>query len=108
MSAGFTPIGRAADVPFLEGRTATVDGVRVAIFHTEHGFAAIAAECPHEGGPLADGIVADACVTCPLHGWRIDLETGEVVGGGESGVPVFEIEERDGELYVSVAALAAR
>ena len=26
------------------------------------------------GGPLADGIVADRCVTCPLHGRRFDLD----------------------------------
>jgi nitrite reductase (NADH) small subunit len=106
MSDPFIRIGRAADVPFLEGRTADVDGTRVAVFRTETGFVAIGAECPHEGGPLADGIVADRCVTCPLHNWRIDLETGEVVGGGEGSVPVFEIEERDGELFVSVPALA--
>ena len=100
-------IGRADDVPLLEGRTATVEGVRVAVFRLEHGFAAIAADCPHEGGPLADGIVADCCVTCPLHGWRIDLGTGEVAGRDEA-VRVFEIEERGGELFVRVPALAER
>ena len=104
--SGFRRIGRAGDVPYLEGRSTTVDGTRVAVFNTDVGFVAIGAECPHEGGPLADGIVADRCVTCPLHGWRIDLATGEVAGGGGS-VPVFEIEEREGELYVLIPALSA-
>ena len=40
------------------------------------GFRAVDGACPHEGGPLADGLVADRCVTCPLHGWRFDLRTG--------------------------------
>ena len=76
-------VGRAADVPYLEGRRVTVAGVGVAVFRTERGFAAIGGACPHRAGPLSDGIVSERCVTCPLHNWRIDLETGEVVSGGE-------------------------
>ena len=37
------------------------------------------------GGPLADGIVADRCVTCPLHGRRFDLRTGAALGGDRGG-----------------------
>ena len=96
-------IGRAAEIPLLEGRNVTVAGRRVAVFRTEQGFAAIAAACPHQGGPLADGIVSERCVTCPLHGLRIDLHTGEVIGGGEPSVPVYEVQELDGDLYVRVA-----
>ncbi|MGH2803457.1 MAG: Rieske 2Fe-2S domain-containing protein [Thermoleophilaceae bacterium] len=100
-------IGRAADVPWLEGRSATVDGERVAVFNTERGFVAIGGACPHSGGPLADGLVSESCVTCPLHNWRIDLHSGMVVAGGEGRVPVYELVERHGELYLSAAREAA-
>jgi nitrite reductase (NADH) small subunit len=96
-------VGRARDIPHLEGRRVTVDGVAVAIFSTERGFAALAAVCPHNGGPLADGIVSERCVTCPLHNWRIDLHSGEVVAGGEGAVAVYELVEREGELYLRVS-----
>ena len=76
MSGDAHRIGRVEDVPLLEGRSVTVAGRRVAVFRTAEGFHAIDAACPHEGGPLADGLVADSCVTCPLHGWRFDLRTG--------------------------------
>jgi nitrite reductase (NADH) small subunit len=99
---GFVWVGPAADVPPLEGRSVSVEGRRVAIFRTERGLAAIDAACPHRGGPLGDGIVAERCVTCPLHGLRIDLETGEVVGGG-SRVAVHEAIDLDGELWVRLA-----
>ncbi len=36
--------------------------------------------CPHRGGPLSQGIVHGASVTCPLHNWVISLETGEALG----------------------------
>ena len=58
---------------------------------------------------LADGIVADSCVTCPLHGWRFDLLSGERQGG-EERVRTFAVRERDGLLELQVddeIALAA-
>jgi nitrite reductase (NADH) small subunit len=95
----FVQIGRAADVPMLEGRAVTVAGRRIAVFRTGDGFHALAGTCPHRGGPLADGIVADSCVTCPLHNWRFDLRTGAGVGD-HPGVEPFEIVDRGGELWL--------
>jgi nitrite reductase (NADH) small subunit len=94
-------IGRAADVPMLEGRSVTVAGRRIAVFRTPDGFRAIEGRCPHAGGPLADGIVADRCVTCPLHGWRFDLTTGESSNPG-TRVATFEVVERDGGLWLQL------
>ena len=99
-SPGLTPVGRADDIPFMEGRQVMVDGRRVAVFNTEAGFVAIGGACPHQGGPLADGLLSETCVTCPLHGFRIELATGEVLSGGEGRVPVYEVVERDGVLLV--------
>lgn len=95
-------IGRVGDVPLLEGRTTTVAGRRIAVFRTADGHAAIDASCPHRQGPLADGIVADACVTCPLHGWRFDLRSGAALGN-HPGVTAHEVIERDGKLWLRLA-----
>ncbi|MFA4929675.1 MAG: Rieske 2Fe-2S domain-containing protein [Patulibacter sp.] len=101
-AAGFHDVGAAADVPMLEGRRATVEGRRVAIFRLPTGFAATDAECPHRGGPLSDGLVADGCVTCPLHNWRLDLTTG-VIGGAGDRMPIHEVAEDGGRLWVRLA-----
>jgi nitrite reductase (NADH) small subunit len=98
----WTLVGRVDDIPLLEGRSASVDGRRVAIFRLLDGFAAIDAHCPHAAGPLADGIVADSCVTCPLHGRRFDLHTGEAHNGPEQ-VSVHEVRVTEGELWVRLA-----
>lgn len=103
MSDDLHRIGRVGDVPLLEGRTTSVAGRRVAVFRTADGHHAIDAACPHRAGPLADGLVADACVTCPLHGWRFDLRTGAALGN-HPGVAVHEVVERDGELWLRPAA----
>lgn len=95
--------GAVEDVPRYEGRRITVEGQRVAIFRTDDGFHALAADCPHAGGPLQDGLVADGCVTCPLHGRRFELTTGEALNGAE-GVRAYAVTVRGGRLLLAVPA----
>ena len=73
----------ASDVPVGEGRAATVGGRRIAVFNTGIGWYALDDACPHRAGPLSDGILADSCVSCPLHERRFDLATGECLDGDE-------------------------
>ncbi|MBI5310063.1 MAG: nitrite reductase (NAD(P)H) small subunit [Actinobacteria bacterium] len=93
------PICFVDDVPFGEGRSIALVNRRIGVFHTPQGFFAIDNDCPHQGGPLSDGIVADACVTCPLHGRRIDLTTGQVQGHDEQ-VKRYSLEIRDGKVWL--------
>jgi nitrite reductase (NADH) small subunit len=102
LAATWTRVGRIEDIPLLEGRSVTLAGRRVVIFRLPGGLAAIDAVCPHARGPLSDGIIADRCVTCPLHGRRFDLATGRAVNGPEA-VAVHDVLERDGEVWVRLA-----
>ena len=97
-------IGRADEIPMLEGRSVLVGGRRIAVFRTPDGFRALDHACPHQGGPLSDGIVADRCVTCPLHGWRFDLLTGERLGGEGPALATYDVRERDGVLELRATA----
>ena len=65
-------------IPVREGRAIQLGGREIAIFNLADRFVAIDNECPHRGGPLCDGIVSGTTVVCPLHGWKISLETGLV------------------------------
>jgi nitrite reductase (NADH) small subunit len=95
------------DVPPGEGRALTIDGRRVAIFRSAAGWYALDAVCPHRGGPLADGIVCDRAVICPLHERRYDLQTGAPLGAGE-GVAAHAVEVRGDRVYVTLAVAARR
>jgi nitrite reductase (NADH) small subunit len=90
------------DVPHGEGRTLTVEGRRIALFRAESGWYALDGACPHAGGPLADGILADCRVICPLHERAFDLATGAALGGG-AGVEAYGVEVRGDEVFIASA-----
>jgi nitrite reductase (NADH) small subunit len=99
-----TRVCRVEDVPLGEGRAVEIDGHRIAVFQTRNGWHALDQRCPHKGGPLTDGIVADGCVTCPLHDRRFDLATGRC-HSDDLRVAVYRVEIHDGQVWVDGAAM---
>jgi nitrite reductase (NADH) small subunit len=93
---------RVDDVPLGEGRVVTLAARRIALFRTREAWYALDAVCPHRGGPLADGIVCDRAVICPLHDRRFDLATGAPLSAGD-GVAAHAVEVRGERVYVRLA-----
>ena len=75
------------NIPLREGRAVRVGTQDIAVFNLGDRFLAIDNRCPHEGGPLSDGIVSGTSVVCPLHAWKISLETGAVERPGAAAAP---------------------
>jgi nitrite reductase (NADH) small subunit len=99
-------LGPVGQIPVGEGRTFRVGQCEVAVFRLRGGgVAATQAECPHRGGPLADGIVGLDAVVCPLHAWRFSLPSGAAeVGDCEIAVHPCRLDERDDILLTLPAA----
>jgi nitrite reductase (NADH) small subunit len=97
----------AANVPPREGRAVQLGAMEVALFNTGDKFLAVENRCPHLGGPLADGIVGGSTVTCPLHNWKICLESGSLHkscgGADQKPVRTFETKVEDGVVMLALA-----
>ncbi len=93
--------GNIASIPADEGRMLRVGGHLVAVFHLRGGgVRATQPWCPHRRGPLADGLVGDGSVVCPLHNRTFDLDTGEAAHG-ERGVATYPARvEPDGTIVL--------
>ena len=95
------------NIPVREGRCVELGGQQIAIFNLGDRFLAVDNACPHRGGPLCDGIVSGNHVVCPLHAYRVNLDTGNVVKPEvsvkvdthpvrvENGVVLVEMEEEE-------------
>ena len=75
---------RCEDIPIREGRAVRLGAREIAIFNLGDRFLAVASRCPHMNGPLAEGIISGQSVVCPLHAWKVDLETGAVARPADS------------------------
>jgi nitrite reductase (NADH) small subunit len=96
-------LGLLTEIPEGEGRTYQVAGKAVAVFRTRTGgLYATQAECPHRKGPLADGLLGNDTVVCPLHEWTFDLSSGEPKLG-TCGLAVYPISKtEDGTLVLTL------
>jgi nitrite reductase (NADH) small subunit len=82
----------------------------IALFNLGDRFLAVDNACPHRGGPLADGIVSGGSVVCPLHAWKIDLETGGIERPAAVEPPcltTYPVRVEEGTIVLRVPADAA-
>jgi nitrite reductase (NADH) small subunit len=54
--------------------------------------------CPHEGGPLGEGIIEGSRVVCPWHAYAFDLRTGVTENDPDLRAEVIESTIENGEL----------
>ncbi|HVX36054.1 MAG TPA: nitrite reductase small subunit NirD [Hyphomicrobium sp.] len=102
-------IGKVSDIPRRGARCVETPEGRIAVFRTaEDRIFAIDDRCPHRGGPLSQGIVHGAAVTCPLHNWAISLETGKALGADEGAVRTIDVRIEGDRLFIAIEAHASR
>ena len=95
-------LGNISAVPRRGARCVNTPSGKIAVFRTaEDQIFAIENRCPHKGGPLAEGIVHGASVTCPLHSWVFDLATGEAQGADEGSVRTYPVKVEDGVIFIA-------
>jgi len=80
----------------------TLEGQPVALFNVGGAFHALLNRCPHRGGPLGQGFLDGAEVSCPWHNWTFNVTTGENVVSAEVKVARHEVKVEDGQVYVKV------
>jgi nitrite reductase/ring-hydroxylating ferredoxin subunit len=77
--AEYVTILRASQLQPGQATWVDVKGREIALFNVDGTYYAIDNECSHLGGPLGEGRLDGAVVTCPWHGSRFDVRTGQVV-----------------------------
>jgi len=96
-------IGKIDDIPKLGARVVKYSEGDIAIFRAmDDSIFALRDECPHKQGPLSQGIVHGHTVTCPLHNWKIKLESGEAVAPDEGCTGVYKTKIEDGIIYLAI------
>lgn len=105
----FVDIGALDDIPRQGARVVKTAQGCVAVFRTaDDQVFALEDRCPHKGGPLSEGIVHGTSVTCPLHNWVFDMNSGAAQGSDEGMVKTFATKIQQGRVLIDASLIRAR
>lgn len=91
------------EIPRLGSRVVKSPQGDVAVFRTaDDGVFALRDRCPHKGGPLSQGLVAGGEVACPLHGWKIRLDSGEAAAPDHGCAGVVAVKLEGGAVWIAL------
>lgn len=97
------------DIPVRGARVVKTRVGCIAVFRTAADEVyAVSDTCPHKQGPLSEGIVHGQSVTCPLHNWVFDLNTGQAQGADEGSIPTYPVRVEGTRILLDATSLAAQ
>lgn len=70
-------IGKTSNFPEGKAQVARAGDTAIVVNHVNGQFYAVENRCPHMGLPLGAKKVEGAIITCPFHGSKFDMCTGE-------------------------------
>lgn len=97
----FVRVARRHEVVPERGTTVRVGRYDVALFDLGDEIVAYENACPHQGGPVGEGLVEGETVTCPWHAWCFDLRTGVLTLGNYVRLRRFDVHVVGDAVYVA-------
>lgn len=102
-------IGHIDDIPLRGARVVKTPVGCIALFRTAGNEVFAASDrCPHKGGPLSEGIVHGQSVTCPLHNWVFDLNSGQAQGADEGQIATYPVQLDGDRILLDSTSLGQR
>jgi nitrite reductase/ring-hydroxylating ferredoxin subunit len=116
-------IGQISDFPAGKAQVVNVEGTAVVINRVDDKFYAVENRCAHLGLPLGANKVEGTVITCPFHGSKFDMCTGEnldwvtsfagaklpewsrkMVSMGKKPAPIkaFRVLSENGQLFIEI------
>ena len=101
---GWQRVGATDELDLEEVMSFDFNGREYAIYHTVDGYFASDGMCTHEEEALADGIVIDNVIECPLHQGRFDVRSGKALSAPVCiDLKTFPVQVLDGDIYVKIS-----
>lgn len=91
----YVRVAATAELPSNTKIPVVVNGAEVLLANVAGVYYAIANTCTHAGGSLARGVLQGSIITCPNHGARFDVKTGEAVGEIKIGFGKIKTENEE-------------
>ncbi|HTF56936.1 MAG TPA: Rieske 2Fe-2S domain-containing protein [Planctomycetota bacterium] len=83
-------------------RMVEAQGKEIALYNVDGKVYATTNICPHQGGPLAEGILEGTSIICPWHAWAFDVSTGTSPVNPRMKIDVYPVKVENDDIFVSV------
>ena len=88
----YTRVADKAELPVNKMILVVVGGKEVLLANIDGSYYAIANKCSHLGGSLVKGSLEGSIVTCPRHGAKFDVKTGQAVADAKIGFVKMKVK----------------
>jgi nitrite reductase/ring-hydroxylating ferredoxin subunit len=101
--ARFVKVATTGELAPGQAKKVELEGKTIALFNLEGSYHAIDDTCPHRGGPLSQGLIEGEVVTCPWHGSKFQIKTGEVLTPpARTGVSSYPVRVEGSDIEVEL------
>jgi 3-phenylpropionate/trans-cinnamate dioxygenase ferredoxin subunit len=101
----WVPVCKEAELCVEDVRRFDRSGSAYAIYRIDDGFFASDGWCTHERAHLADGLVLDDTIECPLHNGRFHIPTGKALNPPVCiNLKTYPVQLRDGLVQIGLPA----
>ncbi len=101
--ASYVKAAAVGDLDPGQGKLVEIGDKKIALFNVDGAYYAIDDTCTHRGGPLSEGELEGAEVTCPWHGAIYNVTTGAVIGGpAPQNVTAYKVRVVGSDIEVEV------
>lgn len=98
----FVKVAQVRDVPPGEMTVIELDGHLICLANVDGQICAIEDDCTHIGGPLDEGELEGAVLTCPWHLAQFDIRTGRVLRGpARTDLPTYAVRVEGDDILVA-------
>ena len=99
----FVKVATTDELEDEQAKLVEVEGQKIALLRVDGTFYALSDTCTHRGGPLSEGELEGAQVTCPWHGAKFDIRTGAVLGPpAPQGVKSYPVRVTGADVEIEV------
>ena len=100
----FVRLAKTSDFDSIRIKSFRLLGKPVGIVRNTNGsFFATEIACKHQNADLSAGNIEGDTLTCPRHGWKYDLETGECLNHDSTPLRRYSLRVDGEDIYVSLS-----
>ena len=76
---------------------------KICLIQSLDGLKACASKCPHAGGDLSNGFLDNkGNITCPVHGYRFDMNNGRDITGEGYFLKIYKVLENPEGIFIGL------